>query len=216
MAGSIPFILFSYISLVLIFDPPMKEADEYDLVQRLRNGDQEAYIQLYDAYHLVAYGWVIRFVKIPELAEDIVQEVFMKIWEIRARLKPEQSFPAFIYRIARNKSFRVLKRAASNEKLRMQIVLRSAGMQELPDDHLLWQQYQQLFGDAVDRLPKQRQRVFTLCRIEGKTYEEAAAELGISRNTVKEHMVMAVKDIKEYCFRHGDIGLGLLLILVKP
>lgn len=191
----------------------MNVSNEPDLLRQLRQGNVDAYLQLYDKYNTLVYGWVLRFVKVPAYTEDIVQDVFLKIWEIRSQLNPEQSFPAYLYKISRNKTFTFLKKNASDEKTRLQIMQRLSEMVESPYHQALWNQYQQILDMAVKQLPYQRQRVFKLCRQEGKSYEEAAAELGISRNTVKEHMVAALKDIKTYFYRHGDLSLAILLLI---
>ncbi|HWV69436.1 RNA polymerase sigma-70 factor [Chitinophaga sp.] len=186
---------------------------EAEYLERLRRGDVAAYMQLYDQYSGHVYGWVLRFVKVPAYAEDIVQDVFLKIWEVRERLDPAQSFPAYLYKISRNKTFTFLKKNASDEATRLRIMHRIGEITESPYHQTLWAQYQQMLNSAVTQLPYQRQRVFTLCRQEGKSYEEAAKELGISRNTVKEHMVMALKDIKAYFYRHGDLSLAVLIFI---
>ena len=198
-----------------VYEQPMQEELNNDaaLLELLRQGDAEAYVELYDRYHAGLHAWLLSFVKIPAIAQDIVQEVFMKIWEIRGRLQPHQSFPAFIYRIARNRAINMLGKISTDHKLRKQLMFRLQESAENPEQQLLWQQYQLLLGMAIRELPRQRQKIYTLCRQEGKTYDEAAMELGISRNTVKEHMVMAMKDIKEYFYRHGDLSLTLLLLL---
>ncbi|WP_142687805.1 RNA polymerase sigma factor [Chitinophaga polysaccharea] len=186
---------------------------EAEYLERLRKGDVAAYMQLYDQYSAHVYGWVLRFVKVPAYAEDIVQDVFLKIWEVRDRIDPTQSFPAYLYKISRNKTFTFLKKNASDEATRLRIMQRIGEITESPYHQTLWAQYQEMLNNAVTQLPYQRQRVFTLCRQEGKSYEEAAKELGISRNTVKEHMVMALKDIKAYFYRHGDLSLAVLLFM---
>jgi len=190
----------------------MNEIDENELILRLQKNDREAFMVLYDRYHVLIYQWVLKLVKVPHLAEDLVQEVFLKIWKIREHINPQQSFPAFLYRISRNMAFNTIKKIASEEKLQAQVMTELRNNCESAENKLLWQQYEEILRNAVEQLPKQRQKVFKLCRTEGKTYEEVAQELGISRNTVKEHMVLAVKNIKEYFYRYGDISFLLFLI----
>jgi RNA polymerase sigma-70 factor (ECF subfamily) len=108
-----------------------------------------------------------------------------------------------------------LKKTATDEKTRLQVMQRLSEIAESPYHQALWNQYQQILAMAITQLPDQRQRVFKLCRQEGKSYEEAAQELGISRNTVKEHMVMALKDIKTYFYRHGDLSLAILFLIYR-
>jgi RNA polymerase sigma-70 factor (family 1) len=190
----------------------MENSDEIELIKRLQKGDTEAYLALYERYHLLVYQWSLKLVKIPQIAEDIVQEVFLKIWVIRDRLNPHQSFPAFIYRIGRNKAFSVLKKISTDEKLSTQVMSHLSNTAESAENRVMWHQYEQLLNNAIEQLPQQRQKVFKLCRQEGKTYDEVAIELGISRNTVKEHMVMAVKNIRDYFYRYGDISFTFIFL----
>lgn len=194
----------------------MDVCDEIELLKQLQKGDTKAYLALYQRYHVLVYHWALKLVKIPQLAEDLVQDVFLKIWQIRERLNPQQSFPAFIYRIARNKAFNLLKKISLDDDLRSRVMTELSDTAESAENKLVWQQYEQLLKSAIDQLPQQRQKVFKLCRQDGKTYDEAAAELGISRNTVKEHMVMAVKNIKEYFYKYGDIAFLFILLFSCP
>lgn len=190
--------------------PGESNHDDFLLIQRLRQNDDAAYIELYNRYHAKMYSWLVPFVKLPELAEDIIQETFLKIWEIRHRLDPERSFPAYLYRISRNRAFKLLKKISFDKNLRSRVLIQSAIEINDPEKNYQWQQYRQLLDNAVSRLPAQRQKVFKLCRQNNKTYEEVAAELGISRNTVKEHMVKAVQDLRQHFYRCDGVTLILL------
>ncbi len=193
----------------------MENFDDLELLTLLQKGDHKAYLLLYDKYHLLVYNWALKIVKIPSLAEDMVQDVFLKIWQIKDRLNPQQSFPAFIYRICRNKAFTTLKKITADEKLRSGLMSQLAIYPENSENKMVWKQYETLLLSALEQLPEQRKTVFNLCRQQGKSYDEAAAALGISRNTVKEHMVMAMKNIKAYFYRYGDIVFVILLINKK-
>ena len=188
--------------------------DERSLLQRLRLGENDAFLELYNIYHPALYNYVLRFVKIPAIAEDILQDTFLKIWEIRERIDPDLSFKAYLYRICRNSVFKLVKKIAGDEGLRLQVMLQFKQSVSDADLKVRWQQYEEILYAAIDQLPPQRQRVFMLCREEGLTYDQAAEQLGISRNTVKEHMVLAMKSIKEYFQHHGDTSLGVVLFLL--
>ena len=150
---------------------------------------------------------------VPEREAQMTEGEVIVVPLPSGRLDPAQSFPAYLYKISRNRAFTFLKKNASDEATRLQIMQRISEITESPYHQTLWAQYQQMLNNAITQLPYQRQRVFTLCRQEGKSYDEAAQELGISRNTVKEHMVMALKDIKAYFYRHGDLSLAILLLM---
>ncbi|MET3876883.1 RNA polymerase sigma-70 factor [Chitinophaga sp. OAE865] len=186
--------------------------EEAVLLQRLQQGDTEAYIALYDQYYPSLYTYILHFINIPELAEDALQEVFIKIWEIRERINPELSFSGYLYRITRNHVFKLLKKISADAALRLQVMQELQHQTEDADTRLLWKQYESLLHQAIAQLPPQRQKVFRLCREESKSYEEVAVELGISRNTVKEHMVLAMKSIKFFFYTNTDGILPLLLV----
>ncbi len=188
-------------------------SDEKELINRLKVGDTDAYTQLYDKYHPALYAYVLKFVKIPEVAEDILQEVFIKLWEIRKRINSDLSFNAYLYRITRNCVFKLLKKISKDEDMRVDIAYKLINSVNTADLKLQWQQYEAILNSAISSLPPQRQKVFKLCRQEDKSYEEVAAVLHISRNTVKEHMVYAVRSLKDYMWTHADMRFVLLYIL---
>jgi RNA polymerase sigma-70 factor (ECF subfamily) len=180
----------------------------------LQKGDNDAFLEVYNQYHQPLYHYVLRFVKSPAIAEDVLQDVFLKIWEIKSRIDPELSFKAYLYRICRNSVFKLLKKMAVDENLRVQVMKQFSQSVADADLKILWQQYEEILQAAIDRLPPQRQKVFKLCREEGKTYEQVAEELGISRNTVKEHMVLAMKLIREHIDQYGDTPTHFILLLL--
>ena len=179
--------------------------DEATLVGRLKNGDTDAFIQLYNRYHRGLYTYVTRIVKLPDVAEDILQEVFLKIWEIRHRINPALSFQAYLYRISRNLAFKMLKKISADYNLRLRVMSELQSAVEDAGLKASWDQYIIILKTAIDALPPQRKRIFILCREEGRTYKEVSVLLKISPHTVKEHMVLATKSIKDYLTRHGEI-----------
>lgn len=187
---------------------------EQRVILRLQQDDSDAFLELYNQYHQPLYHYVLRFVKSPAIAEDVLQDVFLKIWEIRSRINPDLSVKAYLYRICRNSVFKLLKKMAVDENLRVQVLQQFGQSVADADLKVLWQQYETLLQAAINRLPPQRQKVFRLCREEGKTYEQVAEELGISRNTVKEHMVLAMKLIREHIDQYGDTPTHFIFLLL--
>jgi RNA polymerase sigma-70 factor (family 1) len=188
--------------------------DEPEILRRLKNGDTIAYLDIYNRYHAGLYCYVLRFVKLPEIAEDIVHDVFIKLWDARESIKPELFTMGYLYRISRNQVFKMMKKISHDEQLRKQVLFKLEQLMPgvLLEEQLQWKQYESVLEHAIANLPPQRRRVFNLCRQEGKTYQEAAELLGISSHTVKEHMMLAMKSIKDYTYRHTDIAFGLLIL----
>lgn len=194
--------------------PTENEFEEKELLERLKNNDDDAFKEIYRHYREPLYHFIIRFVKLPSSADDILQDTFLKIWEIRQRINPSLSFKAYLYRISRNLVYKYLKKMAANEAIQVCTMYHfQPGMADA-EGLLQWKQYQEKMNEAVSRLSPKREKVFRLCREQNKSYDEVAKELGISRNTVKEHMVLAMKSISEYLKINSEIPLSLLIVLL--
>ncbi len=178
---------------------------------RMIDGDESAFTSVYRHYHPALYIYLLRICKIPSLAEDLVHDVFLKIWEIRGRINPELPFTGYLYRIARNHAFKTLQKLAHDEALQEQLLLHQQTQGRGPEQIIWEKEYDRLFHEALGRLTPQRLNVFRLCRQEGKSYDEAAAQLGISRNAVKKHMVLSMRFIHNYIYRHGHVIMLILM-----
>lgn len=183
------------------------------LFQLLQSGDQKVFEAIYERYHKPVYAYLLGFVKDNALAEDLTHEVFMKIWDIRGQVTLHTSFSSYLFRICHNKAINTLEKIASDNKLRNRVMLhlQTISSPEIQDAGKL-KEYDQLLENALESLPPQRRKVFQLCREEGKTYDETASQLGISRNTVKEHMVKAQKALRSFLDEKGEIAFLLLVI----
>lgn len=181
-----------------------------ELVIRMKQGDETAFTAIYRQLHPSLYVYMLRFCKMPSLAEDLVHDVFLRIWEIRDRINPDLPFMGYLYRIARNHTFKTLQKLATDRTLREQLLSHIAKQEsEQPEQLVRAKEYDRLFHEALNHMPPQRLNVFRLCRQEGRSYDEAAAILGISRNAVKKHMVLSMRFIQNYVFRYGDVMLAL-------
>ncbi|WP_127127037.1 RNA polymerase sigma factor [Pseudoflavitalea rhizosphaerae] len=187
------------------------------LVQLLQSGNQRVFEEIYERYHKRVYAYLAGFVKDNSLAEDLTHEVFMKIWDIRMQLQVHSSFSSYLFRICHNKAINALEKIAVDNKLRNRVIqhLQTHSSTQVQDTGAI-KEYDQLLENALETLPPQRRKVFRLCREEGKTYDETAALLGISRNTVKEHMVKAQKTLRSFLDEKGDLAFVLLLVLDLP
>lgn len=151
--------------------------------------------------------------KSAPLAQDIVQDVFLKIWEKRETLPDIQNFEDYLFIMARN---RIISEFRKNLSRPVDISRHDAleGNIPLPDEQLSFKQSQELVNKAVDLLPAQRKIVFQLSRTEGLSYGQIAEKLGISKNTVKEHIVKALSFLRTYLYTRSYIPLlGTSLLL---
>lgn len=184
--------------------------NEKECLARLAAGDEVAFTTIYDKYHPLIYNYVLRFVKIPALAEDLVHDIFMKVWEMRGRIHIQVSFSAWLHRISRNHVFRKIKKIVSETELREELIQHVESiLPESTGKEQQYAEYERFLQEALRQLPPQRGVVFRLCRLEGKSYDQAAEMLGISRNAIKQHMVLGMRSVRDYFFTHGDILLVL-------
>ena len=190
--------------------------NEKELLMQLHSGNQAAFATIYLQHNEGLYNYLLKFTKNPALAEDFVHDIFLKVWEKRETIDIKSSFASYLYRFARNYSINHLRHLAVDAKYLKETLRRielGINDQTLVND-FQWQQYQSLLSEAIGTLTPSKKKAFESVRIEGMTYEQAAAEMGISRNTLKEHLVLAVKAIKQYLLKHGDVALMLLLIIM--
>jgi len=183
-------------------------------VSFLAADDAVAFTEIYERYHGAMYAYLVDFVKIPQLAEDLVHEVFMTIWTRRKQLAIKSSFRSYLYRICRNKALDALKKIASDRVLIREVVRQIENSSSGTSDSISKaRHYERLLETAVSAMPPQQRRVFFLVREQGKTYEQAAKALGISRNTIKEHMVKSLRFIRHYFSENGEV-VSLLILLI--
>lgn len=183
------------------------------LLQKIAESDEASFAELYEAYKVPLNLFVLKFVKSNELSNDIIQEVFIRIWEHRKELPVIDAFNAYLFTIARNLTLNLLKRASKENTVKAEIAKNYQPFASIAEDRLLSNQYKQFVEEVLQSLPAQTRAVFRLCREEEKSYDEAAAYLGISRNAVKKHIVRSHKFFRERMLDHTDLQFGILLLL---
>lgn len=194
--------------------PTMSTYDDKALLLPIASGDEEAFAALYHQYQDMVKRFVLKFVKSQELSDDIVQEVFIKIWENRNQLLKVNCFKAYILIVVRNHTLNFLKQVAQNAAVTMEVIKHYQEFRSDTEEKLLSKEYLQCLQNIVQTLPDQTRRVLNLCREQDKSYDEAAQILGISRHAVKKHMVRANKVFKSSFKNLLDIPFNLLVALL--
>jgi len=169
-----------------------------ELLGRLKKGDILAYDQIYHKYSHKLYSFVFRILKDEADSEDVVQEVFIKIWELREKLDDYKLLNSFIFTIAYNSSISLLRKKISTSKYREH--LRNSSVIQFPDNYFSEIEFNELnhyVENLIENLPDKQKHVYLSHREQGLTYPEIAKEMGISRNTVENHMVKALKYLRQ-------------------
>lgn len=167
------------------------QTDEKQLLLLLKNGNYKAFQRIYQLYSLRLLGRIIRLVKTEEIAEEILQELFTRVWTIRERIDPDRSFKSFLFLVAQNLVCDHFRRIALDQKHRQDFIANNVENYMHIEEDLLYKQAEQSLMYAIDKLPTQCQKVFRLYKIEGKSYEEISHLLNISKSTVNNHLTKA-------------------------
>lgn len=168
-----------------------------NLVSLLKKGNILAFDTIYERYGKRLYGFVLRYIKQESDAEEIVQEVFLKIWESRDKIDTYASFDSFLFTIAYNTTISLLRKRINEKKYLDQLQYR----QQIVDSEELineihFKEINEQLTSLLDQLTPRQREIFRLSREQGLTHEEIAQNLNISRNTVKNHLVTALAFLK--------------------
>ncbi|HWJ92336.1 MAG TPA: RNA polymerase sigma-70 factor [Flavisolibacter sp.] len=189
--------------------------DERLLFARMSTGDQQAFSQIFHHYSQRIYGFILSKTKSEELTEEIVQDVFIKLWNKRDEVREIENYGAYILTMAANKTYDFLRKMASEEKLKQRVWLSIQNHSNITEETLDFKQSQALLNEAIEQLPPQRKKVFLLSRQEGLSHNEIAERMNLSPKTVNNHLVEALRFIKEYLKQAPGASFILLMILLR-
>ncbi|WP_144603960.1 MULTISPECIES: RNA polymerase sigma-70 factor [Algoriphagus] len=183
-----------------------------DTWRLILEGNEDAFTELYLEFSPVIKRLLVSYLKSEPLAEDLSQEVFLQLWEERNKLGPIITPKAWLVTCARHKAFNFLKRCAVDQAAKSEILRSYPVSHTRPDEDLTLKDYFLYIEATFQRMPEQTRRIFKKCREEYKTYDEVAAELNITRDAVKKHMVRSMKILRETLER--DLGITLTIYWV--
>ena len=174
----------------------MQTTTDFISIESLRKGDQKAFEEVYNHYSAQVYRLAFRFLKDKAQSEEIVQETFIKLWINREKLDSEGNLWLYLYVIAKRLSLNALRKISQSEELFTQLLLNIKEAHNHTEDEILASDMEKFTESVLSKLPNQQQTIFRMSRVEGMTHQQIAEKLGISPNTVKNHMVEALKAIK--------------------
>ena len=189
------------------------ELTEGDLSLLLKKGDKNAFAQLYERYKKPLTANLFKLLKSEALTLDLLQDLFLKIWENREKIDPEKSFRAYLFRIAEHMVYDYYRKAARDTKMQLNIIQTSTELYSYIEEDLLIKENSDLLRAAVAMMPPQRRQVFTLCKLEGKSYKEVEQIMGIGPKTINSHLFQASKFLKEHFSK--DSGLAVAIIVAS-
>lgn len=178
--------------------------DELTLLREVAEGNKSAFREIYVHHHQKLYSFAFFITRSANLAEEITQEIFIKIWMHRLELGGIDNFNAWLKTLVRNHAYTCLHRMALEKVILQNIRKTTSGEDNVTDTAILDREYNRLLEKAISNLPLQQKKVFLLSRQEGMKQEAIAQALGLSINTVKNHMKAALRSIRVYLEGHTD------------
>ncbi|MBE8719389.1 RNA polymerase sigma factor [Sphingobacterium pedocola] len=185
--------------------------DEKFLLLRLKNGDERAFEILYNNYKVRIAGNLFKLLKSDDLVKEILQELFVKIWEVRTQIDPEKSFKSYLFRIAENLVHDYFRKVAKDRRLLNKIVASSSELYLHIEEDMLTKEDAQKLHEAINLMPPQRKMVFTLCKLEGKSYKEVEEIMGINVKTISSHMLQANRFLRTYFRDSSALTISVVL-----
>jgi RNA polymerase sigma-70 factor (ECF subfamily) len=180
-----------------------------ELILLIQKDDRVAFYNIYERYSKRLYGFVLRYIKLKEDAEEIVQVVFIKIWESRNKIDAYASFESFLFTIAYNTTISLLRKRTNEKKYLDHLKSLQQPVNSLNSiDEIHFNELNERVQSLLDELTPRQKEIFQLSREEGLSHEEIAKKLDISINTVKKHIVNTLAFLKS----HIDSSLTINLL----
>lgn len=180
------------------------------LIQRLIDGSQKAFEDLYKMYSVQLLAFCLRYTKSRELSKDIVQEVFVKLWTNRQTIREHESLKALLFVMARNRLINSY-RSTVNSPIYEQYLdfVNDSSISVTDTNHKIeYDDFCKKLNNVVSKMPKTQQEVFRYCKLEQFTNKETAEKLGLSEQTVKNQLTLIMKEL-----RHQLLIQQLIVVL---
>lgn len=191
----------------------MKTKEEHRWIVQLKHNDEEALRSIYDTFSSQVFDVAFLILKDTGWSEDVVQEVFVKLWNSRAKLDPSGSLLSYLYVLTKRASFNKLRDIKKFSSDFEQLWINISRLSDCSHEKLIAKELSDHLDGLLEKLPERQREVFKLSRFEGLTYQQIAEALNVSPNTVKNHMVQALKTLRNSSLNIDYMVLFLLLNL---
>jgi RNA polymerase sigma-70 factor (family 1) len=186
--------------------------NEKGLLLQLIKGDTDAFAEIYDLYKDRIFAFAFTLTKSKEIAEEATQEVFVKLWEKRDQINTEYPLTPYIKKITYNYIISFFRKVKLDKQLQQNLYHNMEALRNSNEDEILQKELNKLYRRAIEELPQQKRTAYLLSREQHLSYEEIALQMGLSKNTVRNHMTEAIQFIRTYITSHADLA-GLILAI---
>ena len=184
---------------------------DIELVSKIRDGNSAAFKQLFTAYCKPLVYFTRRLVNDLEAAENIVQDIFLWVWQNREKLNPSQNIKSFLFTSAKNRGLNYIRHENVKHQNEDELKLLTQQINN-PEEEIFYSELSRTYHEAIERLPNKCRQIFSMNRFEQLSYKEIADELNISIKTVETQMSRALKFLRKHLARFMIIVFSHILI----
>ncbi|MDM1049910.1 RNA polymerase sigma factor [Sphingobacterium hotanense] len=190
------------------------EASQNDhlLIQELQNGNSAAFALIYERYADRVYALAFSFLKDEGWAEDLLQDVFWKLWETREKLDKQDRLWTYLFVLTKHRALNKIREIKNSRQKMDHLLLKSDNLRSSENASIGQKELVSCIETAKTLMSPQQRLVFELCKVEGLSYSQAGERLAIAPNTVKNHMVQSLKILRSYLHKCGYITFLLLFL----
>jgi len=185
-------------------------SDQSKLLYELSQGNELAFTKLYNEYKNVVFSTALKITKSRMLAEEVVQDVFLKIWQNHENLAEITNIENYLFIISRNHIFDMIKKIARDTSLVVDSNYKNTSTNNT-EDAIKDDQYNIILNQIVDQLPPQQQKIYKMAKWDGLSHQKIGEDLGISTETVKKHMAQALKFVRTKISPYMNMFMTLFL-----
>lgn len=185
-----------------------------ELLLQVAQGSQAAFRLLYDRYRNKIFSVSWRIIGARSAAEDVVQDVFIKLWLKKESLPEIEHFEAYLNMMVRNHIFNHLRKVANEKSFLQRLKIKSVQQNSDDLDRICYKELESLVQKTVDLLPPQQKKAYNFSRVDGLKHEEIAEKMGVSKSTVKGHIMGALSHIKSVIISGKELIVLMTLISI--
>jgi RNA polymerase sigma-70 factor (family 1) len=188
--------------------------EEKCLLKEISTGDEKSFRRLYDLYYHTVTAFVFKISKSDQATAEIVQDVFLKLWQTRESLDKIENLKAYVYSLSRNRSIDHLRKLARETSVIQVLTKHQQQYCEDADQKINANDLQLIIEQALYFSSDQKKRIFQLNKIDGMSHDEIAEMMNLSKSTVKNHLSETLKYLRRYFKEHPEHDYILILLLI--
>lgn len=201
-----------FIKINLVYLGKQITDNEPQLIFSLKNGSYKAFERIYQLYAKRLFAYCMQFTKSQEESEEIVQDVFMRLWTNRTKIRQENTLRSLLFIMTKHYLINAFRTKVNQPEFEEYVHYRNELSVDETSQHLEYEEFIAKFHAILKTLPETQQKVITLSKIEQLTNKEIAEKLSLSEQTVKNQLSLGLKFLKE---KLENIGVSLMLLFIN-